>query len=47
MIVNESGVCIEGATVRVARGQHAGKSRAQTTPRATWDIEGGFFSSLV
>ena len=42
MIVKESGVCIEGATVRVVRGQRAGESRTQTTPCATWDIEGGF-----
>ena len=42
MIVNESGVCIEGATVRVVRGQRAGESRMQTTPCAVWDIEGGF-----
>ena len=42
MIVKESGVCIEGATVRVVRGQRAGESRMQTTPCATWDSEGGF-----
>ena len=42
MIVKESGVCIEGATVRVVRGQRAGEGRTQTTPCATWDIEGGF-----
>ena len=42
MIVKESGVCIEGATVRVVRGQRAGESRTQTTPCATWDSEGGF-----
>ena len=32
MIVKDSGVCIEGATVRVVRGQRAGESRTQTTP---------------
>jgi len=42
MIVKESGECIEGATVRVVRGQRTGESRTQTTPCATWDIEGGF-----
>lgn len=48
MIVKESGVCIEGATVRVVRGQRAGESRTQATPCATWDIEGGFeFRSLT
>ena len=42
MIVKESGVCIEGATVRVMRGQRAGERLTQTTPCATWDSEGGF-----
>ena len=48
MIVKESGVCIEGATVRVVRGQRAGDSRTQMTPCATWDSEGGFaFNGLT
>lgn len=43
MVVDESGVCIDGATIQVVRGQSAGLSVPQTTPCAVWDYDGGVF----
>ncbi|MEO7367208.1 MAG: Ig-like domain-containing protein, partial [Gemmatimonadaceae bacterium] len=43
MVVDESGICIEGATVLVVRGQRAGETMAQKTPCGVWDYDGGFF----
>lgn len=42
MIVKDSGVCIEGATVLVVRGQRAGESMTQTTPCDAWSYGAGF-----
>ena len=47
MIVKDSGVCIEGATVRVVRGQRAGESMTQTTPCDAWSFGGFQFSDLT
>ena len=48
MVVDESGVCIPGATVLVVRGQRAGERLAQTTPCGAWDYDGGFlFENLT
>jgi hypothetical protein len=41
MVVDEAGVCIVGATVRVVRGQHLGQEITQTTPCDAWDWDGG------
>jgi hypothetical protein len=42
MVVDESGVCIVGATVQVVRGQGVGQSVKQTTPCDAWAYDGGF-----
>jgi hypothetical protein len=42
-VVNGSGVCIEGATVRVVRGQREGESVVQSTPCDAWGYGGGFY----
>jgi|RhiMetdeSRZDD1v2_1073273.scaffolds.fasta_scaffold2485797_1 hypothetical protein len=47
MIVEDSGVCIEGATVRVVRGQRAGESMTQTTPCDAWSFGGFTFRDLT
>lgn len=42
MIVDPSGVCIVGASVRVVEGQRAGESLTQETPCNAWAYSGGF-----
>jgi hypothetical protein len=41
MVVDESGVCIVGATVRVVRGQGLGQEITQSTPCDAWAYDGG------
>jgi hypothetical protein len=43
MVVADSGVCIDGVTVRVVRGQRAGESLTHETPCTVWEYAGGFF----
>ena len=42
-VVKDSGVCIEGATVRVVLGQREGESVVQSTPCDAWAYGGGFY----
>jgi hypothetical protein len=42
-VVDESGVCIDGATIQVVRGQRLGPSITQETPCNAWSVEGGVF----
>lgn len=47
-IVDESGGCIPGATVRVVLGQRAGETLTQKTPCDAWAYDNGFmFTSLT
>jgi hypothetical protein len=41
MVVEETGVCIVGATVEVVRGQGLGQRITQDTPCDAWDYGGG------
>ena len=41
MVVDESGVCIVGATVQVVHGQGVGQSITQVTPCDAWSYDGG------
>jgi hypothetical protein len=41
MVVEESGVCIVGATVHVVRGQGLGQHITQSTPCDAWAYDGG------
>ena len=41
-VVDASGVCIEGASVRVVQGQRTGESVVQSTPCNAWGYGGGF-----
>lgn len=41
MVVDETGLCIAGATVEVVRGQGAGQRITQTTPCDAWAFDGG------
>ena len=41
MVVDETGVCIVGATVQVVRGRELGQSITQTTPCDAWAYDGG------
>jgi len=48
MVVHDSGICIDGATVTVVRGQSLGQSITQTTPCDAWAYDGGFvFNNLT
>jgi len=48
MVVTQSGVCIDGATVTVVGGQRLGESIEQTTPCDAWGYGGGFvFKNLT
>jgi len=48
MVIADSGVCIDGATVTVVRGQALGRSITQTTPCDAWAYDGGFsFTDLT
>jgi hypothetical protein len=42
MVIERSGVCIVGASVRVLDGQRAGESMTQETPCDAWGYSGGF-----
>lgn len=42
MVIAPSGVCVEGATVSVVRGQALGQSAEQSTPCDAWADSGGF-----
>lgn len=42
MVIEDSGVCIAGATVRVVGGQAIGRSAAQEDPCDAWGYGGGF-----
>jgi hypothetical protein len=41
MVVDESGVCIPGATIQVVAGQAVGEPITQETPCSVWDYSGG------
>jgi hypothetical protein len=41
LVVKDSGVCVEGATATVVRGQRLGQSVPQMTPCSVWDYGGG------
>ena len=41
MVIDETGVCIVGATVQVVRGQGLGQSMTQITPCDAWSYDGG------
>jgi hypothetical protein len=43
MVVHDSGVCIDSATVRVIEGQALDFSATQRTPCDAWGYDGGFF----
>jgi hypothetical protein len=48
MVIDEAGVCIEGATLEVVSGQALGRRVTQATPCGAWDYNGGFtFDDLV
>jgi hypothetical protein len=42
MVIQDSGACIAGASVRVVGGQGLGRSAAQQQPCGAWDYDGGF-----
>jgi len=47
-VVDEGGVCIEGATVQVTAGQSVGQTIAQKTPCDAWAADNGFqFNNLT
>ena len=47
-VVEASGACIEGASVRVVQGQRTGETVMQSTPCDAWAYGGGFmFDSLT
>jgi hypothetical protein len=48
LVIEDSGACIVGASVRVLAGQRAGASMVQETPCDVWGYSGGFaFDSLT
>ena len=47
MVVDETGLCIVGATVEVVAGHGVGKSTTQTTPCDEWDVRGFELRDLV
>jgi hypothetical protein len=42
MVIDDSGGCINGASVRVVGGQGLGRTAAQEQPCGMWDYGGGF-----
>ena len=47
-VIDDSGLCIDGATVQVVGGQGIGQSITQETPCSAWDYAGGFvFKNLT
>ena len=47
MVAEDSGLCIQGATVQVVAGQALGRSETQTEPCDVWDAGGVTFNELV
>lgn len=48
LVIEDTGACIVGASVRVLAGQRAGESMMQETPCDVWGYSGGFeFDSLT
>jgi hypothetical protein len=48
MVLEETGGCIDAATVEVVRGQAVGRRITQETPCGYWDYGGGFvFNDLT
>jgi hypothetical protein len=48
MVVESSGLCLDGATIQVVGGQSAGVSVPQTTPCDVWNADGGvWFKDLA
>jgi hypothetical protein len=47
MVAEDSGLCIQGATVQVVAGQALGRSETQTEPCDVWDAGGVTFKELV
>ena len=41
-VLKSSGLCIDGATVQIVRGQASSQSITQTTPCDAWSYGGGF-----
>jgi hypothetical protein len=41
MVISETGVCIEGATIQILRAEGAGEPIPQRTPCGAWDYDGG------
>ena len=41
MVIEESGACVDGATIQIVGAQAAGEPVTQTTPCAMWDVDGG------
>jgi hypothetical protein len=42
MVIDSSGLCVEGATVEVVAGQRVGEKITQETPCDAWGHRGGF-----
>lgn len=42
MVISESGICIDGATVQVVQGDRPGEKITQATPCDAWGYDGGF-----
>ena len=41
MVIEESGACIDGATIEIVGAQGAGEPIPQRTPCGAWDYDGG------
>jgi hypothetical protein len=41
MVIDESGVCIDGATIQIVGAEGAGDPIPQLTPCSAWDVDGG------
>ena len=41
MVIGDSGVCIDGATIQIVRAEGAGEPIPQKTPCGAWDDDGG------
>ena len=41
MVINNTGACIDGATIQVVRAEGAGDPMPQRTPCGAWDYDGG------
>ncbi len=41
MVIEESGSCINGATIQIVRAESAGEPIPQKTPCGAWDYDGG------